>query len=637
MNMYYPHLFSPLKIGNKQTKNRITCSPQSAIGAEDASGLTQRGFEYYLEKAKGGAGIVTVGETQLLSDFFQAPNPDEMAKYCLLTEMMKDYGALTSIEIGHRGEEDYVFEKGAHVEGVCAKIKEPFGVIVDEIDEKRMEELVTAYANAAEVSLQCGFDMIMLHGGHTWLLAQFMSPLFNKRTDKFGGSVENRARFPLMVIDGIRERVGNKLLIDYRMSADEIMEGGVHIDEMVQFSKMLESHGVDIIHASVGTHLDPWCYTFNSIYHKNGCNLPLADAIKKAVSIPVVTIGGFNTPEQCEEAIASGKADLVCMGRQHLADPHFAEKAEKGEADEINTCIRCMCCHNAPVPPTYCNCTVNPIGNKEYVFNPAATCGGKKVLVIGGGIGGLSAANRAYDKGHDVILVEKTDRLGGALSFTDVDVYKGDLKHFRDNMISRTQRKNIDIRLNTEATAELIEREKPDLVICAIGAERAVPPIKGIEKAVHAIDAYGSMKDSLGDNIVIVGGGLIGCELAMHLSTLGKKLTIIEMQHELAPEGYRLHRQWLLQRLELVADCHTDTRCLEFRDDGVLAMNADGEEVFFRADTVLYALGMKSRTAQVEALRQAKCRAFVSIGDCKRPAKVKEAVHEGFFAADNLK
>lgn len=635
MHRQYPHLFSPLTLGTKTVKNRICCAPQSVVGAHDKNGLTQRGFSYYLEKARGGCGIVTIGETQVLSDFFQRPDPDEMTKFRLLTELIQAQGALASIELGHRGCEDYVFTAGAHVEGPSGGIKASSGVIIDEIDEARMDVLADAYAQACQVCLECGFDMVMIHGGHTWLLAQFLSPLFNHRTDRYGGSLENRARFPLMVLDRIRTRVGHRLLLEYRMSADEVIKGGVHIDEMAEFAHMLEPY-VDIIHASVGTHVDPWCYTFSSIYHKNGINLPLAEAIKAKVSIPVAAIGGFNTPELCEAAIASGKADLVYMGRQMLADPHFAEKAELGEADEINTCIRCMCCHEAPPPPTFCSCSVNPTGCREHLPSSEPARSPRRVVVVGGGPGGMSAANQALNRGHQVILLEKQDHLGGALSFAHRDTYKGDLCRFRDNLISRTLRRQIDVRLNTEATPELLEALAPDAVICAIGAEKVTPPIPGLKYAIHATDAYELTKSQLGARVIIVGGGLIGCELAMHLSALGIRPVILEMGSQAAPDGYRMHRDWLLQRLTLAADIHLNTKCTQITPSGIKAQTSEGRPLELDADTVIFALGMKSRSEEVRRLQTAVGKKFIAVGDCRQVGKVKNAVHDGYYAAQGI-
>lgn len=631
---YYPLLFSPLKLGGKYVKNRICCSPQSVPGAYDANGLTQRGFAYYLEKAKGGCGIVTLGERQVLSDFFQKPDADNTAGFRLLTDMIGSYGALSSIALGHKGCEDYVFEAGAHVEGPSGGVKAPFGVIVDEIGEERMDALADAYATACAYCLECGFDMVMIHGGHSWLPAQFLSPLFNKRSDAYGGSLENRARFPLMVLDRIRSRVGRKLLIEYRLSAGEIIEGGIHIDEMVEFSRMLESR-VDLIHASVGTPVDPWYYTFTSIYHKNGINLPLSQAIKKAVNIPVAAMGGLNTPEICEKALAQGQADLLCLGRQMLADPHFAKKAEYGNMEEINTCIRCMCCHSAPTPPTYCNCTVNPVAVREYM-DADKRIYGRRILVIGGGPAGMTAANRAFGLGAEVILLEKSGSLGGALKFAGKDVYKGDLCRFRDNLIARTLRKDIDVRLNTEATPELIREIGAELVVCAVGAERLIPPIPGIETAVHVADCYEMSPEKLGERVAIVGGGLAGCELAIHLSAKGKRVDIIDMGSELATEAYRMHRPWLLQRLRSAAVCRTNTRCIGISQQGVRATDKDDGEIFIPADTVVYALGMREKSTLVEGLRSGAAHCFIAVGDCRHAGRVKEAVHQGFYAIDML-
>lgn len=577
MHKYYPLLFSPLKIGDKVVKNRICSSALSIAGAYDAGGLTQRGIAYYLERAKGGCGIVTLSETQASGDFYRAPEPGAIAAYRVLTEMMRNYGALSSIELGIR-DENYAGEN----------------------------ELADAYARASEICLDCGFDMISIHGG--------------------------LSRIP--VLDRVRERVGRKLLIEYRISAGEVIDGRVRIDEMTKFSRLLESR-VDIIHAS-STHLDPWRRAFTSIYHETGVNLGLSAAIKQAVNIPVAAIGGLNTPETAEKALENGQADLLSFGRQMLADPHFAMKAERGEMEEINTCIRCMCCHSAPDSAAYCGCTVNPAGGKEYIAGAVKPLTRRTVLVIGGGPAGMSAANRAFDCGARVILLEKSGSLGGALKYAAQDAYKGDLRLFRDNLIARTLRKAIDVRFNTAATPERVAGIEADLVVCAVGAERVRPPIPGLELAVHAADVYEANLETLGERVLIVGGGLAGCELAMHLSVAGKSVTVLEMGPQLAPDAYRMHRVWLLRRLERAAACHVNTRCVRISADGAAAIGADGSELSFPADTVAYALGTRAKSELVETLRRSVPGSFIAVGDCRRAAKVKEAVNQGYFAVDLL-
>lgn len=640
----YPNLFSPIKIKKVTFKNRICMAPQST--PDDASGgfLSPRGRVYYETRAKGGVGLLTVGETPVDFDYaakdpgflrldYKGMNAHDMAELKVLTDSIKRHGAVASIELAHCGALNLPFALGGKNPIGPSPFDSPIGLHADEMDEVMIDQVCENFADAAAYCKRVGFDMCMIHGGHGWLLAQYLSPLFNKRTDRFGGSLENRARFPVMVIDRIRQKCGDDFLIELRISADEEIEGGCTLEEMVEFCRMIEDK-VDIIHASVGTPLDPNCRTFSSIYEANGCNVHLSEAIKKAVKTPVATIGGINSPEVAERILAEGKADFVCLGRQMVADPDFANTALEGKPEEIAPCIRCMCCHAAPPPPTYLECTVNPLATREYYFgNIPESKVLRRVYVIGGGPAGMMAAVTAAERGHDVTLFEKTDSLGGILKYTDKDVHKGDLRKFKNHLVAMVKKRAVKVRFNAEATAALIDADRPDVVIAATGSVAVKPKIPGIENAIHALDAYNDTT-KIGDKVVIVGGGLAGCETALHLASLGKGVTVIEMTSELAPDSYPYHRRWMLHRLEMKVKIETNLTCTEVASNGVWTVDKKGKKKFFEADTVVYATGMKS--VSPEEFQKAAPMYYYQVGDCVRPAKVKEAVHEAYFAAVDL-
>jgi 2,4-dienoyl-CoA reductase-like NADH-dependent reductase (Old Yellow Enzyme family)/thioredoxin reductase len=640
----YPNLFSPIEIGKVKLKNRICMAPQSTPDDARGGSLTPRGRAYYETRAKGGAALVTIGETPVDFDYaakdlnflrlgYREPNVCDMAELKILTDSIKRHGAAASIELSHCGALNLPFALGGKAPIGPSPFDSPSGLRAVEMDEEMIERVCDNFADAAAYVKSVGFDMVMVHGGHGWLLAQFLSPLFNKRGDRFGGSLVNRARFPIMVLDRIREKCGADFPIELRISADEEYEGGFGIDEAVQFCLMLDGK-VDIIHASVGTPLDPNNRTFSSIYDPNGLNASLSEAIKKAVDIPVATIGGINSPELAERLLSEGKADLIYLGRQMVADPEFPKKALEGRPEEIANCIRCMCCHAAPSPPIYLECTVNPLATREYYFGGLTRAEiPKRVFIIGGGPAGMTAAITAAKRGHDVTLFEKSGSLGGILRFCYKDIYKNDLRMFIDHLIATVGNSGVRLLLNTEATPEMVEKEKPDAVIVATGSVAAVPPIPGIENAVHALSVYEDGA-SLGGRVVMIGGGLAGCETALHLAGLGKKVTLIEMASELAPDSYAYHRKWMLRRLMERVDAKTNLTCTRIEAGGVYAVGKDGNEVFFEADTVVYALGMKSVSA--DAFRLAAPAHYSEAGDCVRPAKLKEAVHEAYFAAADL-
>jgi len=512
------------------------------------------------------------------------------------------------------------------------------------MDEAMMNRVADNFAKTAKYLKLVGFDMCMIHGGHGWLLGQFLSPFTNKRTDRYGGSRENRARFPIMVIDRIREAAGPEFLIEYRLSGEELVEGGITIEDTVDFAKRIEKK-VDIIHVSVGIyHLHVESRTFSSMYDPHGCNVHLAEAVKKAVSVPVAVVGGINDPAMAERIIAEGKADFVALGRQALADPEFPNKALTGRSDEIAPCLRCGCFSPMPqiegeiTPPHTFQCTVNPVSSKEFRMSLApAVKGVKKVLIAGGGPGGMYAAVTAAERGHRVILVEKTDLLGGILKFTDTDTYKFDLKRYKNSLIKRINKLKIEVRLNTEATPELIERENPDVLIVAVGSQPIAPHIPGISgpNVMQALDIYRD-PEKAGKSVVMIGGGLVGCETGLHLAALGKSVTLVEMMDKLAPDATESHRIALFAMMDKAIKSYTGMRCTEITAKGIKAITKDGAEKFIEADSVVYAVGMKADSEKAFSLCRAASKQYFLIGDCVSPRKVKEAVHEGYHAAMDI-
>lgn len=653
----YPNLFSPIKIGNVTFKNRLVVAPLTSDNCIIDNHPSDQGIAFYETRARGGFSQITVNETPV--DFEYAcrskafnkifdPNPSSWhsGAFYELTQAIKQHGAVASIEISHAGAANHPknIPGFKNPQGPTGYVRED-GITVDEMDEGMMSQVADNFANAVKYLKLVGFDMGMLHGGHGWLLAQFLSPLTNKRTDKYGGSRENRARFPIMVIDRIREMVGNDFLLEYRVSAEELVDGGLTIDDVVEFAKMIEKK-VDIIHVSVGIYyLHVESRTFPSMYHPHGCNVHLAEAIKKAVSIPVSVVGGINDPAMAEQIIAEGKADFVALGRQALADPEFPNKALTGCTDEISPCLRCGCFSPMPQkegviePPHTFQCAVNPVTSREFrlqIAPPAKSA--KKVMVVGGGPGGMYAAITAAERGHKVTLVERTESLGGLLKFADHDTYKEDLRKFKDSLISRVKKLSIKVKLATEATTDYVEQENPDVLIAAVGSEPIVPNISGISASnvMHTLEVYWK-PEKVGDRVVMIGGGLINCEAALHLAALGKSVTLVEMLDDLAIDAYESHRIALFKKMDdEKIESRTGVRCTAITSLGIKVTNKDGAEQFIEADTVVYAVGMRAKTDLAYRLCEAAPKQTFIIGDCLKARKVHQAVHEGYFAALDL-
>lgn len=646
----YPNLFSPIKIGPLTLKNRIVSAPTSLAELSAEGHLTRENIAYYKLKARGGAAAVTVGESIvhsatgkshpkqiLLDDEGVIPSLVEVA------DAIHQYGAIASIELSHGGMEcDPAFLGGRNPIGPSATSTDigfmttgSNRVEVEEMSEALMDEIADAYAAGAATVKLAGFDMCMIHAGHGWLLAQFLSPLINKRTDKYGGSVQNRARFPLMVIDRVRERVGNDFPIELRISGSELAEGGYTLEDAITLAQMVE-HKVDLIHVSAGAHylIDTMTTMHPSMFLPHGCNVYLAEAVKKAVNIPVVTVGGISDPAQMEQIIANGRADIIALARALLADPELPKKAKYGKDDEIVHCLRCFECIGGMFITRTMKCAVNPIIGREYECSlPAIPTERKKVLVVGGGPAGMQAAITAAERGHDVTLCEKAGSLGGALKHAAGVSFKEDLDRFKEYQIRKVGSLAIRVLLNTEVTPELVALEGPDVVIAAVGADPIVPQIPGVDKksVILAADAY-CEKREIGDRVAVIGGGLVGCEIGLHLAQKGKDVTIIEMLDDVALEANIMHRRALMLELEKSVKIRTCMKCTEITDEGVITVDQNGERVAFACDTVVVAVGYKSRSDVVDALVDTAPE-FIAVGDCVKPRKVLQAVRTGYDAA----
>ena len=654
----FPNMFTPMTIKGVTFKNRVFCSPITTNRVVDPQlGYpTPEGIDVYETKARGGFATVTVTESFIDHEYawrhehglnvWENPMTTyHMEAIMTLTEGIKAHGAVASIQLNHVGAMNHPDTIPGHKNpiGPSAMIRED-GVQVEEMTVEMMEKTAAQWAEAAWNCKALGFQMVNLHGGHGWLLNQFISPRFNHRTDEFGGSMENRARFPIMVCKKIKEVCGDDFLIEYRMSGSERIEGGMTLEDGIEFAKIIQDY-VDLIHVTSGVyHSHVETKAFSSMFDAHGCNLDLAEAIKKNVHVPVVAVGGFNGPDQIEEAIASGKCDFVAMGRQQFADPEFVNKTLDGREDEIAPCLRCSCFNplasnpgERPIPELW-HCAVNPWGQRELRWrNAPKPKASRKVLVVGGGVSGMYAAITAAERGHQVTLCEKEGKLGGLLWFTEKDTHKESLLRYRDSLIVRTQRAGVDIRLNTEVTREMLEEMKPDHVICAVGSHPFVPPIKGIENAKHALYAYEDLEALKGKKVVIIGGGAIGCESGYFFAdACGAKVQILEMRDEMCKDSGMSQRMALLPRMAkagMILNCSVSTR--EVKPNGVVFADKDGNEQFAEADLVLYCCGNRSNDDVVKSLEGVVPR-FVVTGDAKRARIVKWATYEGFCAAMDI-
>jgi 2,4-dienoyl-CoA reductase-like NADH-dependent reductase (Old Yellow Enzyme family)/thioredoxin reductase len=640
----YPHLFEPIEIGGTLFRNRLFSSPQGFYNLATDLCPGDDMVAFFEAKARGGFASVCVGDCMV--DFTRGrhydwliplDNPKLMPGLAKLTSAVSRQGSVISAELSHAG----MYALASHLAGAPlygpVEMEGKYGH-VHEMPEEMILETVESFGKAAAFAKRVGFGMVTIHGGHGWLHAQFLSPYINTRKDRWGGSFENRMRFSLAVVESIRRHCGKNFPIEFRMSGSECFEGGYDLDEGIAIAKALDGK-VDIIHVSAGNHEipDSSIITHPSMFKEDGVNLYLAAEIKKHVKTPVGTVGGFTDPAHMEEVIASGKADIINLGRQSLADQDLPNKARLGRDEDINKCLRCCACFSGVGDRRIFYCATNPVTGHEYedkYLPPAARR--KRVLVAGGGVAGMQAALTAAQRGHDVILCEKADKLGGVLRCEENVPFKKKLAGYIEYQIRNIGKAAVDVRLGTPVTPELVEELRPDVVIAAVGARPIVPNIPGIDgkNVLGAEEAYMS-PDKVGKVLTIIGGGLVGVELAIFMAQEGRKVTIIEAEKELSLGNPSPHFGALQNKIsELDIRVLTSAKVERITESGVAVQTGEGAQEI-TSDTVVYAVGQKPLREDVMALSRFS-REFYAIGDCVAPKNILEATQAAWTIARTI-
>ena len=651
MNQLYPHIFQPLRIGNVTFKNRIFSAPSMGhMMQNNAPTYPELAMiKNYLEKAKGGVAQVECGGQQVnqpgrdpIHSNFDIEDPTGWRNFLHFTDAIHFYDCKCSYELIHFGSEgEYTEEAKKHKIYGCSEFTRKDGLHFYQMPYDEMDQLADRYAHLAECIKFCSFDTLLIHGGHGTLLQEFVSPRSNHRTDEYGGSMENRARFPLMVLDRIREKVGRDLLIEYRISGSECVPGGFEIEDCVEFMKLIQDR-IDIIHISAGVVREP---RLRAITHPTGflppaCNIHLAEQVKQCpdIHIPVLGLGAFQDPQGIEDALASGKADIIAMARGLIADPHVVAKAKCGRKDDIVPCIKCFRCLDEFKDTHKYVCSVNPEAGREDFTDMMLPkrWEKKRVAIIGGGPGGMYCAMKAAARGHQVTLFEKEPVLGGQLKDAGYMSFKYDLRKFETYLIDHVSTNpDIQVRTGVEATPDMIRAIGYDMVIAAIGADPIVPnSIPGIhgQQVMTCGESFFSGRP-VGHSIVVIGGGQAGCETGIHYAMNGHDVTILEMKPELAPDAMRTYREELLGQV----DDHctrsiTGGTCTSITEEGVIYCGQDGAEHTIPCDTVILAMGMRSKALEAEAFRD--CAAdFRALGDCVKVGNVQKTIRSAYDAA----
>ncbi|MDO5346237.1 MAG: FAD-dependent oxidoreductase [Lachnospiraceae bacterium] len=661
----YPHIFSELKIRGKVLKNRTISAPLAIQFTRDKKGfITERGMQIFGDFIKGGTGAVTLGEGKIDSlnstahpNHFECRDPDIIQQYHFFTEYVHAYGGLASIEFNHNGQHAMPQFNSDHIGPMGAsEMIMPNGLHVKEMDKNDMDTVAESYAQAALIARRSGFDMILLHFAHGWLMGGFLSPLVNKRTDEYGGSYENRMRFPLQVIHRIREVAGENLIIEVRMSGDEYTEGGIRIEDAVEYAKILDADGnIDLLHMSAGTRMDGYTRAIMHPSHfiEECHNVKFSEAVKKAgVKIPVGIVGAVSDPDTVEQIIAEGRADYVVMARQLMADPNWANKAKHGHPEDIRRCLRCLHCFDTHrvnkgravlddwQGTLLCVCDINPTwGHDALIGEIPGPNRSLKVAVVGGGPAGLTAAAEAARLGHTVDLFEQSASLGGLLKIFADPVWfkKGESRH-REYLIRQTEKYGVHVHLNTKADPEKLKKSGYDAVLVAVGGKPRHPDLP-VEKGSKVMDVLGIYhnEELLGKKVVIIGGGASGCEAALHLSSKNISSVILEKGDYILPDSQFSIRNHTIQYMDAAENLvyYEATKALRIADGGVYARDKAGQEIFFEADTVVYATGMESKEEAADAYSGTAVDVR-KIGDCNRIGTMGHAIRDGYNAAVTL-
>ena len=642
----YPHVFDPFEIRGVLFKNHLEQAPPGCFFSGDDRGFVTDDFvSYFRQYARGGVAVCNVGNCSIditeSSDEarqLQLSDPECVMPLRKFAEMCAVYGAHGSLELTHNGK-DTAFENVGHApysassfitkaEERRAKMlgREPIATI--EMSKEKIRETVEKYARAARFCKEAGMQICMIHGAHGNLIAQFASPYYNRRSDEYGGSLKNRARFACEVLEAVRGAVGENFVIEYRLSADEHHPEQMRFPETLEFIKYIKDK-TDILHVSAGLHDlygEPWYlrYLMSNYTMPQQLNVHFSEAVKRAYpDLTVAVVGAIKDPGQAEEIIASGKADFVSMCRPLLADPEMPRKYAEGREEDHRPCLRCQRC--APPEHRIISCSVNPFLGREREFplgrvQKADTK--RKVAVVGGGPGGITAAQILCMRGHDVTLYEKTGKLGGQLKYAALPTFKQDVADYLKYLERQANKCGAKVLLNTEATREMLEKENYDAVIVAIGAEPIIPKLPGIDlpHVVWAPEADAGEKPC-GQKVVVVGAGAVGMEAAIDLKKEGKDVTVIELLDnwsslQKSASGGAAEFFAIIKELEL--DVRLGHKLLEVTPAEVICEDVKtGEPVRIPADSVLLAMGVKPRWAEADQLRLAApgTNCFL-IGDC---------------------
>ena len=610
-------LQKPIRIRNLLIRNRAIMAPMATRFASETGGVTKQLIDYHVERAKGGVGLQIVENVMIfdraLSYVLKIHSDDRIPGFNELAESIQGWGGRAGLQINHHG------------------MLVP-GFDLNQLNSKQILALVEDFSSAALRVKMAGLDLVEIHGAHAYLIAQFLSPRTNHRSDEWGGTWEKRARFPVAVIRSSREKVGSDFPISFRISGDEFVEGGRTIEETERIVPLFEEAGIDLLHVSGGgPYTREW--TSLSMAFPHGVLVPLASRLKRVVSVPVATVGRINDPLLAERILQEGKADMVAFGRALVADPYFLQKAWRGEWASIRKCTACSDCRMRVVESRVkMKCAVNAdVGREgESALLPPRKV--KKVMIIGGGPAGMEAARIARMRGHRVSLYEREKKLGGQLLLAIAPPHKEELNNLLEYLTHQMKALKIAVKLGVEVDSQLIRKIRPEVLVVATGSTPVPPSFEGDppQRLLTSREILGKRLPKF-ENFLIIGGGSQGCEMAEYLAERGKKVSVVEILEQIAQDAESTVRKLLLQRLgEKKVAIYTRCRVKSFEGNNAIVINERGEPFPLQADIVVAAVGASPTLPSFTGLEKMKPAPEVYyIGDSRQPGKIMNAIHDG--------
>ena len=643
-------LFEPGSIGKLSVRNRIVMAPIGLGGLTELDGrFSRESIDYFAARAKGGVGLIISCVTRASREIEQLPNMPFVSQPIVdnrlyvtrlnqLAEVVHDYGAVVAVQltagVGRTISTNYLNAPGA---SPVAPSRQPSfwnpDIVAHEMSTEQIRRLVQAFRFAAEILASAGVDAIELHGHEGYLFDQFKTALWNRRSDEYGRDLEGRLRFSIESIEAIKSGAGVDFPVIYRFGLTHYLEGGRGLEEGLDIAHRLEVAGVDALHVDAGCYETPY-WAHPPTYQPPGCMVDLAEMTKKRVSIPVIAVGKLGYPELAESVLREGKADFVALGRPLLSDAEWPNKVRNGQKGDIRPCVGCHECLNRIGQRKHVSCAVNPAAGMERELTIREAESKRVVLVIGGGPSGMEAARVMALRGHKVTLWEKAGALGGKLIAASVPDFKQDYRLLIDYLSSQIRQLGVTVELGKEATPDLVREMKPDVVFVAVGSTASIPKITGVEKeeVVNAIDLLMG-RNGVGESVVVLDGGLIGCEVALHLAQRGKQVTIVAKEDRIARHAHRANRLYLEDLLsEAGVSVMTETRILEVNSEGITIMDRHGATDTLAVQSKVYVPDLVPNRGLFEAL-EGRVPELRAVGDCVAPRDMAHAIRDAFRKA----